>query len=59
MARHASEILEQFELVLDTVSMEQAEREEGPIGTASAAQAQPAQDGDDSMSDPSMDGKLG
>ena len=63
VARHACEILEQFDLVLNTVSMEeaveQAEREEGPSGTASAAQSQPAQDGDDAMSDPSMDGQLG
>jgi hypothetical protein len=63
VARHASEILEQFELVLNTVSMEeaveQAEREERPIGTASAAQTQPSQDCDDAMSDPSMDGQLG
>jgi len=63
VARHASEILEQFELVLNTVSMEeaveQAEREEGPSGTTSAAQAQPAQEGDDAMSDASVDGKLG
>lgn len=63
VARHAPEILEQFDLVLTTVSMEeaveQAEREEGLIGTASAAQAQPPQDGDDAMSDTSMDGHLG
>ena len=63
VARHAPEILEQFELVLNTVSMEeaveQAERGEGQSGTASAAQAQPKQDGDDALSDLSMDGPLG
>jgi hypothetical protein len=63
VARHASEILEQFELVLNTVSMEeaveQAEREEGPSETAPAAQAQLVQDDDDAMPDSSMDGQIG
>ncbi len=63
VARHAPEILEQFELVLNTVSMEeaveQAEREDGTGGTASAVQAQPTQDGDDSASDLGMDGQRG
>jgi len=40
-------------------AVEQAEREEGPGGNASAAQAEPMQDSDDAMSDPSMDGQLG
>ena len=34
---------------------EQAEREEGPSGPVSAAQAQPTQGGDEVMSDLSMD----
>ena len=63
VARHACEILEQFELVLNTVSMEeaveQAEREEGPSGIASAAQSQPMQDDSDAASDPSIDERLG
>ncbi|OLS52110.1 hypothetical protein [Rhodovulum sulfidophilum] len=63
VARHASEILEQFELVLNTVSMEeaveQAEREEGPSTTETAAQTYPAQDGTEAISDPGMDGQLG
>jgi hypothetical protein len=63
VARHASEILEQFDLVLNTVSMEeaveQAEREQGPVGTETAAQTYPAQDGTEAISDPGMDGPLG
>ena len=51
VARHASEILEQFELVLNTVSMEeaveQAEREEGLTIAADAIQG-PGLDGDKS-----------
>lgn len=63
VARHASEILEQFELVLNTVSMEeaveQAEREEGPSGAETVARAHPTQDDSDAASDPGMDGQLG
>lgn len=63
MARHASETLEQFELVLNTVSMEeaveQAEREDGPSGSESAAHIQPTQEDNDAASDPGMDGQLG
>ena len=62
VARHASEILEQFDLVLNTVSMEEAveraEREEGPGGNEAAAQAAPTQDGEDAVSDPGIDGQL-
>lgn len=63
VARHAPEILEQFELVLNTVSMEeaveQAEREEGPSTAETAAQTYPAQDGTEALSDLGMDGQLG
>jgi len=63
VARHASEILEQFELVLNTVSMEeaveQAEREDGPIAAGATAQAQLAEDNSEAASAPGMDGKLG
>jgi hypothetical protein len=63
VARHASEILEQFELVLNTVSMEeaveQAEREEGPSGSESAARGHPKQDDSGAASDPGTDGQLG
>jgi len=63
VARHAPEILEQFELVLNTVSMEeaveQAEREEGPSGSESAAHIHPNQGNNDAASDPGMDGQLG
>ena len=61
VARRASEIFEQFGLVLNTVSLEealaQAECAERPSETTSAAQAQPAKIGDDGMSDQSMDGQ--
>lgn len=60
VARHASEILEQFELVLNTVSMEealgQAERGDGPSGSEAAPQSQPSQDGNNAASDLGMDG---
>jgi hypothetical protein len=63
VARHAPEILEQFELVLNTVSMEeaveQAEREEGPSTAETAAQAKPPQDDSNAASDPSIDERLG
>ena len=63
VARHASEILEQFELVLNTVSMEeaveQAEREEGPSAAEATAQAQLVKDDSDAASDSGMDGQLG
>ena len=63
MAQHASEILEQFELVLNTASMEeaveQAEREERPSKNESAAHIHLAQDDSDAASDPGMDGQLG
>jgi hypothetical protein len=62
VARHAPEILEQFELVLNTVSMEeaveQAEREEVPSGTESAAHIHPTQDDNDTASAPGTDGQL-
>ncbi len=61
--RHGPEILEQFDPVLNTASMEetveQTEREESPIGAASAAQAQPSRDDADAMSNPSMEGQIG
>jgi hypothetical protein len=63
VARHASEILEQFELVLNTVSMEeaveQAEREDGPSGPESVARTHPKQDERGEASDPGTDGQLG
>ena len=63
VARHASEILEQFELVLNTVSMEeaveQAEREDEPSTAETAAQTYPAQGGTEAISDLGMDGQLG
>ena len=63
VARHAPEILEQFELVLNTVSMEeaveQAEREEGPIAAEATAQAQLSEDNSDAAAAPGMDGQLG
>lgn len=63
VARHASEILEQFELVLNTVSMEeaveQAEREDGPSAAEVTAKAQLAKDDSDAASAPGMDGQLG
>ncbi|MBL3567260.1 hypothetical protein JMM59_19945 [Rhodovulum sulfidophilum] len=63
VARHASEILEQFELVLNTVSIEeaveQAEREDGPSGAESVARTYPRQDDSGAASDPGMDGQLG
>jgi hypothetical protein len=63
VARHAHEILEQFELVLNTVSMEeaveQAATEIGPSGSESAADIQPTQDGNDATSEPSLDGHRG
>lgn len=59
VARHALEILEQFELVLNTVSMEeaveQAERQEWPSGSESVAQTRPTRDGNDAASVPGMD----
>lgn len=62
VARHASEILEQFELVLNTVSMEeaveQAEREDGPSAAEATAQAQLAKADSDAASDPGMAGQL-
>lgn len=63
VARHAAEILEQFELVLNTISMEeaveQAEREEGPNAAEATAQAQLAKDDSDAASAPGMEGQLG
>ena len=63
VARHVSKILDQFDLELNTVSMEeaveQAEREEGPSGSKSAAQTHPTQHYNDAMSDPGMDGQIG
>jgi hypothetical protein len=63
VARHASEILEQFELVLNTVSMEeaveQAEKAEVPSGSESATHVQTTQDGSDTSSDLGLDGQLG
>jgi hypothetical protein len=63
VARHASEIFEQFKLVLNTVSMEeaveQAEREDGPSGAESVARTHPKQDDSSAASDPGMDGQLG
>jgi len=63
VARHALEILEQFDLVLSTVSMEeaveQAEREEGSSTAETAAQTYPAQDGTEAISDLGMNGPLG
>ena len=63
VARHAAEILEQFELVLNTVSMEeaveQAEREDGPSGAESVAWTHPKHDDSSTASDPGMDGQLG
>lgn len=62
-ARHASEIFEQFELVLNTVSMEeaveQAEREDGPSGAESVARPHQRHDGGSAASDSGMDGQLG
>jgi len=59
VARHAFEILEQFELVLNTVSMEeaveQAERADGPSGSESSPRSQPSQDGNNAASDLGMD----
>lgn len=63
VGRHAPEILEQFELVLNTVSMEEAveqtEGEEVPSGSESAAHFKTTQDGSDTASDLGMDGQLG
>jgi len=63
VARHASEILEQFELVLNTESMEeaveQAEREEGPSAAEATAQAQLTKGDGDAASAPGMDVQLG
>jgi ParB-like chromosome segregation protein Spo0J len=63
VARQSPEILEQLELVLNTVSMEeaveQAEREEVPSESDSAAHIKPTQDGNDAASDPGIDGQLG
>lgn len=63
VARHASEILEQFELVLNTVSMEEAvehaDREAGPSEAGLAARTHPKQDDSHAASDPSTDGQLG
>ena len=63
VTRHASEILEQFELVLNTVSMEeaveQAEREDGPGGPESGARTHPKKDNSGAASDPGMNGQLG
>jgi len=63
VARHASEILEQFELVLNTVSMEeaveQAEREEVPSATEATSHAQLAKDDSNAASALGMDGQLG
>ena len=61
VGRHAPEILEQFELVLNTVSMEeaveQAEREEGLSKAGSAAQTRPDEGDNDALLDPGMDGQ--
>lgn len=63
VVRQASEILEQFELVLNTVSMEEAvehaERVEGSRGTEPTAQTHPKQDYNDTASDPGLRGQLG
>ena len=63
LARHASEILEQFELVLNSVSMEEAvehaEREEGPSAAEATAQAQLAKDDSDAASALGMHGQFG
>ena len=63
VGRHASEILEQFELVLNTVSMEEAvehaEREDEQSGADAIAQARMAKDDSDAASDPGMDAHLG
>jgi len=63
VARHASEILEQFELVLNTVSMEeavdQAEREDGPSAADASAHTQLATNASDAAPGPGMDGQLG
>jgi hypothetical protein len=62
VARQASEILDQFELALNTVSieeaMEQAEREDGPSAAEATAQTQLAKDNSDAASAPRMDGQL-
>ena len=63
VARHAPEILEQFELVLNTVSMEealeQAVREDGPSEAETAVRTQPIQDDNDNRSDLGLDGQFG
>ena len=63
VARHATEILEQFELVLNTVSLEeaveQAEREDGPSAAETTVQAQLAKNDSEAVSAPGMDGQLG
>lgn len=63
VARHASEIFEQFVLVLNTVSMEEAveqvEREEGPSAAEATAHAQMARNDNYAASVPGMDGQLG
>lgn len=62
VAQHTPEILEQFELVLSTVSMEEAveqvEREDGPSAAEATAQTQLAKDDSDATSAPGMDGQL-
>ena len=63
VARHASEILEQFELVLNTVSMEEAvekaEQEDGSSATTATAHAQLTKDDSDAVSAPGVYGQIG
>jgi hypothetical protein len=61
--RRAPETLEQFELVLNTVSIEevveQVEREDGPSRSGSVAQTQLPQGDRDTASDWAKDGQHG
>lgn len=63
VARHAPEILEQFELVLNTVSMEeaveQAERDERPCEAGKTVREQRIGEENDKPSDRGMDDCLG
>lgn len=60
---HASENLERFELVLNTISMDeavgQAERKDSPSAAEAAAQAELAKDDSGSTSDQVRSGRLG
>lgn len=63
VARHALEILEQFDLVLNTVSIEEAveqsEKAEGPSATETAALTRPTHDVNYITSDVGVDGQVG